>query len=118
MESGAPFARLTNDSGGRPSGGPAAGGHAPRAALDVGGGAEAGGGRLHGRRPSRKDLRGQYGVGERRVGERVAQQRAAGELVARSTEDRVCVGLEHAPHWEAPMQHLGQARGQVRLGRG
>ena len=95
---------------------PAAGGHAPRAALDVGRGAEAGGGRLHGRRPIREDLRGQYGVGERGVGESFAQ-RTAGELIARSTKDRVCVGLEHAPHWEAPMQHLGQARGQVRLGR-
>ena len=101
---------------------PAAGGHAPRAALDVGGGAEAGGGRLHGRRPIRKDLRGQYGVSERGVAERFAQ-RAAGELVAGSTEDSVCVGLEHAPHWEAPMQHLhgpaeGPGQAKVRLGRG
>lgn len=85
------------------------GGHAPRAALDAGGGAVAGE-RLHGRRPNCKDLRGQYGVGERGVGERAAQ-RAAGELVARSTEDRVRVALEHVPHWKAPMQHLGQARG-------
>ena len=58
-------------------------------------------------------------MGERGVGERLAQ-RAAGELVARSAEDGVRVGLEHVSHREAPMQHLGQEWrwGQVRAGEG
>ena len=61
---------------------PAAGGHAPRVSLDVGGGAEAVvGRRLHGRSPGRKDLRSQHGVGER------VAQCAAGVLVARIAED-------------------------------
>ena len=64
---------------------------APRAALDVDGR------RLHWRGPGRKDG----------VGERVAQC-AAGVLVARIAEDRLRVGLDHTPHWEAPMQHLTQ----------
>lgn len=105
-------ARLTceHGSGGRRSRGEtAASGHAPRVALDAGGGTEAVGGRLHRQHPRHEDPRGRYGVDERGMGESVAQ-RAAGELVARSTEDRVRVGLEHAPRWEAPMQHLARRR--------
>ena len=79
---------------------PAAGGHAPRVALDVGSGAEAGGGCLRGWRPRRKDPRGQCGVGGRVI------QHAVGELVARSTEERVRVRLEDVPHGELPLQHL------------
>ena len=105
-------ARLTceHGSGGRRSRGEtAASGHAPRVALDAGGGTEAVSMRLHRQHPRHEDLRGRYGVDERGMGESVAQ-RAAGELVARSTEDRVRVGLEHAPRWEAPMQHLARRR--------
>ena len=87
---------------------PAAGGHAPRVALDVGSGAEAGGGRLRGWCPRRKDPRGQCGVGGRVI------QRAAGELVARSTEERVRAVLEDDPHGELPMQHLGQVSEGIR----
>lgn len=81
---------------------PAAGGHAPRVALDVGSGAEAGGGRLRGWQPRRKDPWGPCGVGARVI------QRAVGELVARNTEELVSVGLEDVPHGESPLQHLGQ----------
>ena len=92
MASGARLACENGREGRRSRGETAAGGHAPRVALDVGGGAEAGGGRLRGWRPRRKDPRGQCGVGGRVI------QRAVGELVARSTEERVRVRLEDAPH--------------------
>ena len=113
MASGARLACESGREGRRSRGETAAGGHAPRVALDVGGGTEAVGGRLR-QWPRREDLRGRYQVDERGMGESVAL-RAAGELVARSTEDRVRVGLEHGPRWEAPMQHLARD-GLVRAG--
>ena len=68
MASGARLACESGREGRRSRGETAAGGHAPRVALDVGGGTEAVGGRLR-QWPRREDLRGRYRVDERGMGE-------------------------------------------------